>query len=124
VPLVCDNGTASTRAAFSSPAAEVVTAVLIGFDRIESERPTMRSVILTLALELVHGFVALAADVAPAKVDQIFSVYDKAGSPGCALGVRHDGPFIYRRAYGLASLELGVPLSTQSVFYMGSVSIG
>ena len=56
------------------------------------------------------------------KVDQIFSVYDKPGSPGCSLGVIRDGEFVYRKAYGLASLELAVPLSSQSVFYMASVS--
>jgi CubicO group peptidase (beta-lactamase class C family) len=55
-------------------------------------------------------------------VDQIFGAYDKATSPGCALGVIQDGNFIYRKGYGMASLELGVPLSPQSVFYMGSVS--
>ena len=33
-----------------------------------------------------------------------------------------DGEFVYRKAYGLANLELGVPLSPRSVFYMGSVS--
>src|SRR5437588_11061536 len=32
------------------------------------------------------------------------------------------GGFVYRKAYGSANLELGVPLSPQSVFYMGSVS--
>jgi CubicO group peptidase (beta-lactamase class C family) len=63
-----------------------------------------------------------AQDVPAPKVDQIFSVYDKSGSPGCALGVIRDGDFVYRKAYGLANLELGVPLSAQSVFYMGSVS--
>ena len=56
------------------------------------------------------------------RVDRVFVAYDKSGSPGCALGVIRDGNFIYRKAYGMASLELGVPLSPQSVFYMGSVS--
>jgi CubicO group peptidase (beta-lactamase class C family) len=56
------------------------------------------------------------------RVDQIFADYDKANSPGCALGVIRNGNFIYRKGYGTASLELGVPLSSQSVFYMGSVS--
>jgi CubicO group peptidase (beta-lactamase class C family) len=56
------------------------------------------------------------------KVDQLFTAYDKADSPGCALGVVRDGEFIYKRGYGRASLELGVPLTPQSVFYMGSVS--
>jgi len=70
---------------------------------------------------VVH--VAAVADiVAPQTVDQLFSVYERAGSPECSLGVIRDGQFVYRKAYGLASLELGVPLSTQSVLYMGSVS--
>ena len=38
------------------------------------------------------------------------------------MGVIRDGRFVYRRAYGMASLELGVPLSSSSVFYMGSMS--
>jgi CubicO group peptidase (beta-lactamase class C family) len=56
------------------------------------------------------------------KVDQIFSSYDKPGSPGCALGVIRDGNFIYKRGYGDASLELAVRITPESVFYMGSVS--
>jgi CubicO group peptidase (beta-lactamase class C family) len=65
---------------------------------------------------------ALAHDVPTQKVDQIFARYAKPGSPGCSVGVIRDGDFVYRKAYGLANLELGVPLSAQSVFYMGSVS--
>ena len=82
----------------------------------------MRFVVVTIALAIVAPFAAAADDVAPQKVDQLFSVYDRPGSPGCSLGVIRDGDFIYRKAYGSASLELGVPLSPQSVFYMGSVS--
>ena len=85
-------------------------------------RSLRRSVLVILALKIILNFAALAQDVATQKVDQIFSVYDKAGSPGCSLGVIRNGDFIYRKAYGSASLELGVPLSPQSVFYMGSVS--
>ena len=56
------------------------------------------------------------------KVDQVFAAFDKPDSPGCALGVVRDGAFIYKKGYGTASLELGVPITPQSVFYMGSVS--
>lgn len=56
------------------------------------------------------------------KVDQIFAAFEKPDSPGCALGVMRDGNFIYKKGYGAGSLELGVPITTQSVFYMGSVS--
>ncbi len=82
----------------------------------------MRFVLVTLALRMLFSVAALAQDVPNQKVDQIFSVYDKPGSPGCSLGVIRDGEFVYRKAYGLASLELAVPLSSQSVFYMASVS--
>jgi CubicO group peptidase (beta-lactamase class C family) len=56
------------------------------------------------------------------RVDQIFAGYAKPESPGCALGVIQNGNFVYRKGYGFGSLELGVPLSSRSVFYMGSVS--
>jgi CubicO group peptidase (beta-lactamase class C family) len=56
------------------------------------------------------------------RVDRIFAAYNKPNSPGCAVGVIKDGKFIYSKAYGSADLELGVPLTTQSVFYVGSVS--
>jgi CubicO group peptidase (beta-lactamase class C family) len=56
------------------------------------------------------------------QVDQIFAAYSRSGSPGCSLGVIRDGMFLYRKSYGAASLELGVPLSSESVFYVGSVS--
>jgi CubicO group peptidase (beta-lactamase class C family) len=56
------------------------------------------------------------------KVDQVFAAFDKPASPGCALGVVRDGNFIYKRGYGEGSLELAVPLTPESVFYMGSVS--
>jgi CubicO group peptidase (beta-lactamase class C family) len=53
-------------------------------------------------------------------VDQIFAAYGKSDSPGCALGVIQNGNFVYRKAYGMGSLELGAPLSPQSVFCIGS----
>jgi CubicO group peptidase (beta-lactamase class C family) len=65
---------------------------------------------------------ALAAQTVQQRVDQVFVAYKKSTTPGCALGVIRDGTFVYRKAYGTASLELRVPLSAQSVFYMGSVS--
>jgi CubicO group peptidase (beta-lactamase class C family) len=56
------------------------------------------------------------------KVDKVFAAYDQPDSPGCALGVIRDGDFVYKKGYGEGSLELGVPLTPESVFYMGSVS--
>ncbi|MGC2404218.1 MAG: serine hydrolase domain-containing protein [Acidobacteriaceae bacterium] len=82
----------------------------------------MRTIsVAALYIGFLFGFAA-AAENSQQRVDQIFAAYDKTDSPGCALGVIRDGAFIYRRGYGAASLELRVPLSPASVFYMGSVS--
>jgi CubicO group peptidase (beta-lactamase class C family) len=81
----------------------------------------MRFAIVILAVGIL-AHAAVAADVAPQKVDEIFIAYTKTGSPGCSLGIVRDGKLVYRKAYGMANLELGVPLSPQSVFYIGSVS--
>jgi CubicO group peptidase (beta-lactamase class C family) len=75
------------------------------------------AIFLTLPVE-VPGFGATSKQ----RVDQIFADYTKPDSPGCVLGVIQNGNFVYRKGYGLGSVELGVPLSPQSVFYMGSVS--
>ena len=65
---------------------------------------------------------AFNSDVPPQGIRQLFAAYDKPNSPGCSVGVIRDGKFLYRESYGAASLELGVPLTSQSVFYMASVS--
>src|SRR5690348_1004351 len=68
-----------------------------------------------------HASSALRQDLS-LQVDQIFAAYNRPGSPGCSLGVIRNGTFLYRKSYGEASLELGVPLSPESVFYVGSIS--
>ncbi len=77
--------------------------------------------ILTAIFLLI--FVTLAiADKKTDAVDKLFSQWDKKGSPGCALTVVKDGKIIYKQGYGLANLELNIPITPQSVFYIGSVS--
>lgn len=71
---------------------------------------------------LIFSLALSSADVRTAKVDELFAEWDKPNSPGCALAVVKDGQIIYKRGYGLANLELGVPITDQSVFYIGSVS--
>src|ERR1700684_1345914 len=76
---------------------------------------------LVAAASFAHKDAKDASDL-ERKVDQVFATYDKPDTPGCALGVVRDGEFVYKKGYGIASLELGVPLTPESVFYMGSVS--
>lgn len=56
------------------------------------------------------------------RVDKLFAQYDRPDSPGCAVGVIQDGRFIYKRGYGSANLDYGVPLTAKSVFYIASTS--
>jgi CubicO group peptidase (beta-lactamase class C family) len=80
----------------------------------------MRSAMFLLCIAVISP--AFPAKPDDSAVDKIFPAYDKPASPGCSLGVIRDGSFVYRRGYGEGSLELAVPLRSESVFYMGSVS--
>jgi CubicO group peptidase (beta-lactamase class C family) len=59
-------------------------------------RLRMRIVLVTLAFRIILNPAAFAQDVSAQKVDQVFSDYEKPGSPGCSLGVIRGGDFVYR----------------------------
>lgn len=72
---------------------------------------------------------ARAADpVAPAADARLDAVADHAlafihdGEPGCVVGVIRRGTVVFRRARGLANLDVGAPLTPSSVFYIASMS--
>lgn len=77
--------------------------------------------ILTAVLLLIFVSSAIA-DKKTDAVDKLFSQWDKKDTPGCALAVVKDGNIIYKQGYGLANLELNIPITPKSVFYIGSVS--
>ncbi|MEH6588693.1 MAG: serine hydrolase domain-containing protein [Halioglobus sp.] len=62
------------------------------------------------------------SDALAATVDAVFAPLDRRDAPGCAVGVMRDGELVYKAAFGMASLELGVPLTTESIFRIASVS--
>lgn len=61
-------------------------------------------------------------DARTARVDSLFAQYDRADSPGCAVGIYRDGQIAYARGYGLADLERRVPITPHTVFDLGSTS--
>ncbi len=81
----------------------------------------MRTLIV-LTLSITTAITALAADTTAQKVDHLFAAFENPGSPGCSVGVIRNGSFVYRKSFGYASLELNVPLTAESVFYVASVS--
>lgn len=57
-----------------------------------------------------------------ARVDSVFSRYNRTDTPGCAVLVRREGRTVYARGFGMASLELGVAITPQTVMDIGSTS--
>src|ERR1044071_1238705 len=91
----------------------------------------MARISMTIALAFVFGWATFAqvpsatptpAETMTARVDQLFAQWDKPDTPGCALAVIKGGQIVYKRRYGMANLELAVPITTASVFKVGSIA--
>ncbi len=67
-------------------------------------------------------YVIGARDTLTARVDSVFRAFDRSDAPGCAVGVYRNGAILYARGYGMANLELGVPITPRTVFDIGSIS--
>src|SRR5436190_15965362 len=61
-------------------------------------------------------------DSLTARVDKLFAEWDKTNSPGFGLAINRNGTLLYEHGYGMANLELGVPISSASVFPVASIS--
>jgi CubicO group peptidase (beta-lactamase class C family) len=57
-----------------------------------------------------------------ARVDALFAQWNKRDSPGCSVAVGRDGTVLYERGYGMANLELTVPITPATVFETASIS--
>jgi CubicO group peptidase (beta-lactamase class C family) len=81
---------------------------------------------------LVMPAVAAAAPAGPAektvddalakRIDAVMAEIYKPGEPGAAIIVRKDGKTIFRKGYGMADMELGVPVEPDMVFRLGSIT--
>lgn len=76
---------------------------------------------MRLALALTAACAALA-DTRSDQVDQVFAPWNRPDSPGCAAGAFSKGEALYKKGFGMADLEHGVPITPQSLFYLASVS--
>lgn len=68
------------------------------------------------------GCLYAQADSFSERVDTTFQYIIEDNEPGCSVGVIESGEWIFQAAYGLASLELQVPMTTQNVHNLASVS--
>ncbi|MFW9930161.1 MAG: serine hydrolase domain-containing protein, partial [Candidatus Thorarchaeota archaeon] len=56
------------------------------------------------------------------QIDKIFTRWDNLHTPGCAVGVVYNNELIYSKGFGISNLEYGIPITTESVFRIASVS--
>src|SRR5688500_9668166 len=79
--------------------------------------------ICSLATLLLGPPTSAASAQSPAtQLDAIVSTAFVAGQPGGAVLVVKDGKVLYRKAIGMASMELGVPLQPDTIFRLGSIT--
>ncbi len=77
------------------------------------------------ALFLLFAFFAVTLQPAEAAtqftaIDWLCAPYTAFGSPGCAIAVVKDGQTVFAKGYGLADLNNDVPITTNTLFDIGS----
>lgn len=56
------------------------------------------------------------------KIDSIFQKWDNSSSPGAAVAVIKNGEIIFKKGYGMANLEYGIPIEPTTIFHIASES--
>ena len=82
-----------------------------------------RLAIAAAAIATLIGCSNLAvAPPAGRQVSQLFQKWARTDSPGCSVGISRNGQIAYERGFGMANLELRVPIAPTSVFEAASIS--
>ncbi len=82
-----------------------------------------RVLVLAVALIASRGLSACAAAETPAaRIDQLLSGKFAPDQPGAAVLVTRKGQTVLRKGYGMADLEMNIPIEPDMVFRLGSVT--
>jgi len=86
----------------------------------------MKSIVIFLLVSVLFMHTSTAqinADKAlTTKIDQLLSEKFKSNETGATAIVSKKGQVIYKKAFGMANLELNIPMQTDNVFRIGSIS--
>ena len=85
----------------------------------------MKTPILIFALSAILCVRVTAQKVSPgliASFDKLLAEQFKPNEPGTAVLISKKGQVIYKKAFGLANLELNVPMQVNNVFRIGSIT--
>lgn len=56
------------------------------------------------------------------QIDSLFSKFDNLNSPGYAIGISKNEQTLYKKGYGAANLDYNIPIESNSIFSIASVS--
>lgn len=56
------------------------------------------------------------------KIDNLFKQWDTPNTPGCAIAIIRNDSILYKKGYGSANLEYGIPITPETIFHMASIS--
>lgn len=79
----------------------------------------LTSIILLLVVSI--GVAQTSIGGVDSKMDNLFSNY-KSETPGVAVAVVKNGKIIFKKGYGMANLEYGIPITSKTIFHVASVS--
>ena len=86
-------------------------------------RKSISLLTFSMVIEFLLGACASSRTASTdARVDPLFATWNRPDSPGCGVGVSRNGAVIYERAYGMASLERHVPITSSTVFPLASIT--
>ncbi|MEZ4456591.1 MAG: serine hydrolase domain-containing protein [Gemmatimonadales bacterium] len=73
------------------------------------------------SISLVPAVLAQVPILDAVRIDSVFADFGTT-TPGCALGIYQRGRVVYAKGYGMADLNLGVPIGPETMFDIGSTS--
>ena len=92
----------------------------------KSKGRAILAILSILAVLIISSSYIIAKEDSPrnleTRVDQLLSQIFKPQEPGAAIIIAKDGKVIFRKGYGMANLELEVPVEPNMVFRLGSIT--
>ncbi|MBT8300784.1 MAG: beta-lactamase family protein, partial [Maribacter sp.] len=82
----------------------------------------MKKFTFLFILAAVYSYTAVFAQNLDKQYDALLQENYNTGKPGVAALVYKDGEVLYRKAFGMANLELEIPMTPDNVFEIGSIT--